>query len=83
MKDFRPINGHGASANRHTRRATVATQPLYRVQVETSDGNLLPVGPAMIKDAAEQFCAAIGVQIGLGKEKSWSSPHIVRANTIN
>lgn len=53
-------------------------QPLYQVVVEqTSDGKTIAVGPAVLKEAADQFAQAIREQIALGREKAWSSPHVV------
>ena len=52
--------------------------PLFQVQVETRDGKLLPVGPAMIKEAAAQFLGTIREQIALGREKEWSNPHLAQ-----
>lgn len=50
-------------------------QPLYQVFVENEEGNLLPVSPAMLKEACEQFEDAIRTQIAAGKERVWSNPH--------
>lgn len=52
-------------------------QSLYRVYVETTEGESIPVGPAMIKGACEQFSQSITEQISLGREKTWSNPHIL------
>jgi len=53
-------------------------QPLYQVVVErTLDGAPIAVGPAILKEAADQFAQTIREQIALGREKEWSSPHVV------
>lgn len=53
-------------------------QPLYQVVVErTSDGEPIRVGPAMLKEATDQFAETIRAQIALGREKEWSNPHVV------
>lgn len=53
-------------------------QPLYQVVVErTSDGEPIRVGPAILKQAADQFAQTIREQIALGREKEWASPHVV------
>ena len=52
--------------------------PLFQVHVETKDGKLLPVGPAMIREAAASFMSTIKEQIALGREKEWSNPHLAQ-----
>lgn len=53
-------------------------QPLYQVVVErTSDGAAIRVGPAMLKEATDQFAQTIREQIALGREKEWASPHVI------
>jgi hypothetical protein len=53
-------------------------QPLYQVHVETREGKLLAVGPAMIRQACEMFCATIKAQIKAGREREWANPHIAQ-----
>jgi len=52
-------------------------QPLYQVRVELRDGREIPVGPKVIKDAADQFLAAIKDQILAGREQRWANPRVV------
>ena len=55
-----------------------AAASLYQVNVElTANGRVIPVGPRLEQQTAEQFCAAINVQIVHGKEKRWANPHVV------
>jgi hypothetical protein len=35
------------------------------------------VGPAMMKEACEQFASTIHEQIQLGREKAWSNPQVI------
>lgn len=50
-------------------------QRLFQVQVDTRKGPLA-VGPAMLREACDQFAAAITAQIAAGKEKTWSNPTV-------
>jgi len=56
---------------------TSRKQPLFQVNVETTDGALVPVGPSMNEGACAMLANAITEQIKLGREKRWSNPHIV------
>lgn len=56
---------------------------LWQVNVETRDGNLLPVGPSMIKEACEEFAYTIRTQIAAGKEKTWTDAHVVQNLVLN
>ena len=38
---------------------------------------MLPVGPAMMRAACDQFADTIRQQIKLGREKRWSNPTVV------
>ena len=62
--------------------ARSAKQALYQVNVEaTAQGSrvkqMLPVGPAMMRAACDQFADTIRQQIKLGREKRWSNPTVV------
>ncbi len=50
---------------------------LYQVVVKRR-GLEIKFGPALIKDAAEQFLTAIDTAIRVGVEKELSDPHIVK-----
>jgi hypothetical protein len=53
-------------------------QSLYRVVVEAKgEDALLAVGPAMMREACDQFANTIEQQIRLGREKNWSNPHVI------
>jgi len=54
---------------------------LYQVHV-TVAGKHLPVGPRLLKDVAESFCFAIGVEISAGRELHWSNPRIERVAVL-
>lgn len=57
---------------------------LYQVQAENREGAIVLVGPAMAKGPCEQLAQAIRTQIRLGREKTWSNPHVARIlTTIN
>ena len=49
---------------------------LYRVRVLVNDDKSVDVSPAMLKEAAEQYCDTIKAQIKLGREKQWKDPII-------
>lgn len=51
-------------------------QPLYQVHVETRAGELIPVGPKMLKFAADMLATSIKEQVTSGREKSWGNPHL-------
>lgn len=69
--------------NRRDRRA-LKREPLYQVNVEeTKTGQLRAVGPAMLKEACEQFAHAIRQQIALGREREWSNPQVIRVFTFH
>lgn len=53
------------------------TQRLYQVNVDTRKGRSLAVGPAMLKEACDQFAGTIAEQIALGREKRWSNPQVI------
>jgi hypothetical protein len=57
-------------------------QPLFQVNVETTEGKHLSIGPAMMQEACAQFAQAIGEQIRLGREKKWRNPQIVPILTL-
>lgn len=57
---------------------------LWQLYVEKAcDGKLLAVGPAVLKPAAEMFCATVLEQIRLGREKAWANPHVVQVLTFH
>jgi hypothetical protein len=56
---------------------------MYQVNVETREGRLLPVGPAMVRQDAEMFMQTIKAQISAGREKQWSNPFIARVLELN
>ncbi|MDE2439736.1 MAG: hypothetical protein KGP14_01835 [Betaproteobacteria bacterium] len=58
-------------------------QPLFQVNVETRDGRLLAVGPAMVRQGAELFMQTIKEQIAAGREKQWSNPHLAQILHLN
>lgn len=58
-------------------------EPLFQVNVETRDGKLIAVGPAMIRQAAESLMRKIETQIAAGREKSWSNPHLAQILDLN
>lgn len=53
-------------------------EPLYQVFVETRERAQIPVGPAMIRQAAEMFMDAIVKAIVAGTEQTWSNPTLYR-----
>jgi hypothetical protein len=57
-------------------------QSLFQVNVETRDGKLVRVGPAMMREACEKIADSIKEQIALGREKLWSNPHVVPLITL-
>lgn len=52
---------------------------LYGVVVETRQGHMR-VGPAMLKEIADEFRSAIVQQIVSGREKDWINPSVVCVN---
>ena len=51
---------------------------LYQIVVErTRDGEKLPIGPAMARDALGPLYDAIRAAIKSGQEKDWSNPTLV------
>jgi hypothetical protein len=60
-----------------------APEVLYQLVVTVAEtGKLLPVGPAMIKDACGLCAAAINKQIALGRERTWKHVAIVPLTPI-
>lgn len=49
---------------------------LWQLFVETREGKLLTVGPAMLKEASEMTLKTLQMSIASGREKVWSNPHI-------
>lgn len=52
---------------------------LYRVRVlrtnpKTENEESIDVTPALVQEAAKNFCDAIVMQIRLGKERTWRDP---------
>lgn len=64
-------------------KATQGKQTLHQVFVETREGKAIPVGPAMLKDAADQFAATIRAQVALGREKEWFNPHVAQVFNLH
>lgn len=64
-------------------KAAQSKQTLYQVFVETRDGQAKPVGPAMLKDAADQFAATVRAQIALGREREWFNPHVAQVFNLH
>ncbi len=56
---------------------------LFQVQAEvrreSGELDLVRIGPAWSKEAAEHFLIAVNGQISLGNEKHFRNPHIVPA----
>lgn len=74
---FKPLNPWGRPMPKPSRPMASKKLARYQVHVETRDGQVIPVGPSATQQFAEMLCEAIGRQIGQGKEKTWSNPHIV------
>jgi hypothetical protein len=52
--------------------------PLYRVVVEArGEKEPIAVTPGLLKDAAEEFAAAIRAMIARGLERNWTNPTVV------
>ncbi len=79
IPDFRPVNPWGRPMPKPARKLRLPSEihALYQVFVETRSGRMLAVGPKLTAAAAEQFAAAIRVQIIHGKEKRWSNPSVL------
>lgn len=82
--DFRPLNSHGRDMPK-----TVRPMPrdgkapevdLYQLWVETKTGRTLAVGPRAPRPFLEMMLTAMNAQIALGKEQSWSNPHLMPAS---
>lgn len=54
-------------------------QALYQVWVLDRSNRQLPVGPRVLKPAAEKFADAIAMQIRAGREKDWHDPIVLEA----
>lgn len=54
-------------------------QALYQVWVLDRTNRQLPVGPRVLKPAAEKFANAIAMQIRAGREKDWHDPIVLEA----
>jgi len=52
-------------------------QPLYQVHVEVKGGKILPIGPAMLKGAADNLAQTIKTEIAKGTEKTWFNPQVL------
>lgn len=70
--------------NRDTRRSLKSAgnpyrQQLFQIVVETSEDELLPVFPRMMKETCERLVEKINQGIILGREVHWRNPHIVPA----
>ena len=53
------------------------SQKLYQVRVEDRSGEVIAVGPKMLKPYAEALLAAIKDAVKVGAEKTWGNPHLV------
>lgn len=51
-------------------------EPLYQVHVEQRGGEVIPVGPKLLKWAAEMALVTIKTEIAAGREKTWGNPHL-------
>ena len=51
-------------------------EELCQVWVEAKGRGIIPVGPKVNRAVAEEFCAAIKMQIINGREKFWTNPHL-------
>lgn len=58
-------------------------EALFQVTVENRQGRLLPVGPMVVRQVADEFRAAINTQIALGQEKMWRNPIVVPCTLIS
>jgi hypothetical protein len=72
----------GELAERMTRPKPL--DPLYQVVVTVAEtGKLLPVGPAMHRDACGMCAAAVNKQIALGHERTWKNAAVVPLTPIS
>ena len=75
--DFRPLNPWGRPMPKPKRKATDAE--LYQVFVKRNrDGAIIPFGPAVMQEVAEELLVAINGQLALGNEKLISEPHLCK-----
>lgn len=82
---FRPVNPWGRAMPKPSRKIAVGVpsrDELYQVHVTTETKKDIPVGPALLKEIAEGFCMAIGVEISKGHERSWSNPRVERVRVL-
>lgn len=87
LPDFKPVNAWGKAMPPPPRplkpppliiEGEARQSWLWQVQVRLPDKRMIPVGPKMMREQAERFCAAIGYAISRGKERTWADPHLVR-----
>lgn len=53
----------------------------HQVFVE-EDGQLKPVSPIMIEDAARMVCQSVIAGKAMGMHRDWKDPHVVRVISI-
>ena len=53
-------------------------EPLYQARCEIRGGEVIPLGPAWSKEAAQKVVDAMKLAIKLGKQPDAGNPHIVR-----
>jgi len=59
-------------------------EPLYQVVVTVAEtGALLPVGPAMMRDACGMFAEAVNKQVALGRERIWKNAAVIPLTPIS
>ena len=81
-KDYNPINPHGRRAKMPTGGQSPFRNPdgsnvqLYRVHVDTREGESVAVTPALIGPVASDIHATIRDAIKSGIRREWSNPHI-------
>lgn len=69
--------------------AALMTRPkrpdaLYQVIVTVAEtGALLPVGPAMMRDACGMFAEAVNRQVAAGRERVWTNAAVVPLTPIS
>jgi hypothetical protein len=57
---------------------------LYQVVVTVAEtGVLLPVGPAMMRDACGMFAEAVNRQVAMGRERVWTNAAVVPLTPIS
>lgn len=70
MPDFKPVGPTGLRAMLRPSRPA-----LFQVWVDTPNGSI-PVGPKCPQHAAFALADAIEIEIGRGRERTWSNPRV-------